>query len=72
MTDQEHESSLELNADGRSVSIDTGFYSITVRGDPEDELDDVKHIAFDVARRAKRDVVELDENFDDGDLQHYS
>lgn len=61
----------ELMADGRMIEIDTGFYSITVRGDPEDELDDIRETAFSVASRARSDVKQLDDNFDDNDNRHY-
>lgn len=66
-----HETSLELNATGREVEIDTGFYSISVRGDPEDELKDVKLAAFEVALKAREHVRDLDDNFNEAENREY-
>jgi hypothetical protein len=58
MTDKEIQDSTEAN--GRAVTIDTGFYTVEVYGDPDDSLADVQETAEDLADRAVDDLKDLD------------
>lgn len=71
MSDDESESERSIEEDGRHVRIDAGFYEVQVHGDPDDSLEDVKETAFEAADRARDDVEEMDDNFDNGDNRHH-
>lgn len=64
MSDNDNTTETTNENDGRSIKIDTGYYSVLVEGDTDDSLDDVEEKAMRAADRAKEDIEELD---DDGD-----
>jgi hypothetical protein len=68
--DDDNNGELSREHDGRSVSIDTGFYEVSVSGDPVDSLSDTFEAAMKAADRAKDDVEELDDRLDGEDV-HY-
>jgi hypothetical protein len=70
-TEQSHHTEDYNENDGRSVLIDTGFYEVQVWGDTDDSFEDVMDKTKAAADRAKADVKELDENYDNGDDTHY-
>lgn len=61
-------------SDGRSVQIQTAFYTVQAWGDPDDSFETVRNEAFTAADRAKADTEELDDRLeaDGDDDRHYS
>jgi len=69
MSDDGEETSFDFG--GRSIEVDTGYYTVEITGDPDDDFETIFKLVEKAATLAKEDVEQLDDRIDNGDNAQY-